>query len=142
MALLGVILRWGVSVMSHCLSSAAICLPPGVACGSAWVIARACSSVARNASGEEISGFGASARTTTAIPTRARRLRLPGRILPAASSAPISGTGRRTTSAFSPASSRCWIAPTTAKVKATERLVAFSNSGANSFNVSCGAPPL
>jgi hypothetical protein len=96
----------------------------------------------RNASGVEISGFGAPARTTIAIPTRARRLRLSGRILPAASSVLISGTGRRTTSAFSPASRRCWIAPTTAKVKATRWLVAFSYSGANSFNVSCGAPPL
>ena len=82
-----------------------MCRPLGV-CGSEWVIARARVSVSRSASGVEMSGFGAPSRTTTAIPTRASMRRLAARSLPDLSSASINGTGRRTTSAFSPACSR------------------------------------
>src|SRR5215510_5533673 len=105
--------------------------------GSLNAIARASTSAWRNAAGVEISGASAPSRTATLMRTVAISARLLGTSRPACSSESIAGFPLITTSAVSPASSRCASAPTVPKLSSTSFPVVLVKSQASAVTTSC-----
>src|SRR5262245_14451156 len=105
--------------------------------GSLNAIARASTSAWRNAAGVEISGASAPSRTATLMRTVAISARLLGTSRPACSSESIAGFPLITTSAVSPASSRCASAPTVPKLSSTSFAVVLVKSQASAVTTSC-----